>query len=305
MISELVIINTKRSADIAVPKYPLGLQWATCLRQINILSGAEFSLIRGGLRPGQEVYRGVDAYRFLLEVVCGLHSPIIGETEVMGQFREFCARTDFPSTPWGYSLRQLMNELLTDAKRIRHQYLHNQGSQSYGSLAARYLKGIPAVVFLGAGKLVREMLPWLMAQAKVTVVNRSLRSAERLREDHPGLQIADLGDDSLAGWLTESGVAGAALVVAAPLTAAEIADWATSQGGVFDRTLDLRGESAHDPLVLNSEVLDLNSFFTLLEEERRRASDISARAGEEIRLCAEQHLKQMQCRPFGWEDLCA
>jgi glutamyl-tRNA reductase len=309
MISELVIINTKRSADIAVPKYPLGLQWATCLRQINIFSGSEFSLIRAGLRPGQEVYRGVEAYRFLLEVVCGLHSPIIGETEVMGQFREFCASTDFPSTPWGYSLKQLMNELLTDAKRIRHQYLHNQGSQSYGSLAARYLKGIPAVVFLGAGKLVKEMLPWLMAQAKVTVVNRSLRSAERLREDQAGLRIADLADESLAGWLTESTGAGqssgAALVVAAPLTAAEIADWAARQVVTFARTLDLRGESAHDPLVLNSEVLDLNSFFTLLEEERRRASDISARAGEEIRLCAEQHLKQMQCRPFGWEDLCA
>lgn len=299
MISDLVIINTKRSSDIVVPKYSFGLQWATCLRQINIFSGAEFSLVRGGIRPGQEVFRGVDAYRMLLEVVCGLHSPIIGETEVMGQFREFCAKSDFPATPWGYFLRQMTHDLLTDAKRIRHQHLHNQGSQSYGSLAARYLKGIPSVVFLGAGKLVKEMLPWLVAQAEVTVANRSRRSAEVLREEHPDIRIVSLVD----GVLANRGQA--ALVVAAPLTSAGIAEWMAVNGGSFVRVLDLRGESGRDPLILPGEVLDLDGFFSLLEEERRRAFGISARAREEIRVCAEQHLKHMQCRPFGWEDLCA
>ena len=308
MISDLVIINTKRSLGSSVPRYSLGIQWATCLRQIDVFSGSEFSLIRGSVRSGQELYRGVDAYRFLLEVVCGLHSPIIGETEVMGQFREFCAKTEFPATPWGYFLKQMTQDLLTDAKRIRHQHLHNQGSQSYGSLAARYLKGIPAVVFLGAGKLVKEMLPWLIAEAEVTVVNRSRRSAEALREEHPGLKIADLtGGSQPVGGESSPAVgppAQAALVIAAPLTSTEIAEWVARQGVNFTRTLDLRGESVHDALTL-PDVLDLDSFFALLEKERRRASDISARARQEISACAEQHLKQMQCRPFGWEDLCA
>ena len=299
MISEMVIINTKRSTGKTIPAYNPGVQWATCLRQINIFNGAEFSLIRGHLRPGQEVYRGVEAYRFLLEVVCGLHSPIIGETEVMGQFREFCAKTDFPETPWGYWLKQMVNDLLTDAKRIRHQFLHDQGSQSYGSLAARYLKGIPAVVFLGAGKLVREMLPWLSAQAEVTVVNRSRQAAEALQAEHAGLRVAGLTDGLVA-----VGTA-AALVVAAPLAAEEIVGWVDGQGIDFARTLDLRGESERDPLRMTGEVLDLHGFFALLEGERRRAAEISAVASEEIRICAEQHLKQMQCRPFGWEDLCA
>jgi len=299
MISELVIINTKRSLGSPAPRYSLGIQWATCLRQIDVFSGSEFSLIRGSVRSGQEIYRGVEAYRFLLEVVCGLHSPIIGETEVMGQFREFCAKTEFPATPWGYFLKQMTQDLLTDAKRIRHQYLHDQGSQSYGSLAARYLKGIPSVVFLGAGKLAKEMLPWLVAQAEVTVVNRSRRSAEVLREEHPGIRIVSLMDGVLPNRLQ------AALVVAAPLTSAEIAGWMAVKGRRFVRVLDLRGESGQDPIILPGEVLDLDGFFSLLEEERRRASGISARAREEIRVCAEQHLKHMQCRPFGWEDLCA
>jgi glutamyl-tRNA reductase len=303
MISEMVIINTKRSTGITIPKYNLGVQWATCLRQINILNGAEFSLIRSGLRPGQEVYRGVEAYRFLLEVVCGLHSPIIGETEVMGQFREFCAKADFPETDWGHGLKQMANDLLTDAKRIRHQFLHDQGSQSYGSLAARYLKGIPAVVFLGAGKLVKEMLPWLAAQAEVTIVNRSRQGAEALQAEHQNVRVASLTDRLADGSSLKASAA--ALVVAAPLAAVDIDTWAGRQEIKFARTLDLRGESEHDPLRLAGEVLDLHDFFALLEGERRRAVEISARASEEIRICAEQHLKQMQCRPFGWEDLCA
>lgn len=303
MVSEVVIINTSRSAGMTIPTHNLGVEWATCLRQINILNGAEFSLIRGGLRPGQEVFRGAEAYRFLLEVVCGLHSPIIGETEVMGQFREFCAKADFPETEWGRGLKQMVNALMTDAKRIRHHFLHDQGSQSYGSLAARYLKGLPAVVFLGAGKLVREMLPWLAAQAEVTIVNRSRQAAEALQAGHQNVRGFSL-TDSLAEVSELKGKA-AALVVAAPLTAREIDAWVVRQGIDFARTLDLRGEAERDPLRLAGEVLDLHDFFALLEGERRRAVEISARASEEIRICAEQHLKQMQCRPFGWEDLCA
>ena len=30
-----------------------------------------------------------DAYRLLLEILCGLQSPMLGETQVMGQFKSF------------------------------------------------------------------------------------------------------------------------------------------------------------------------------------------------------------------------
>ena len=44
------------------------------------------------ISSADEVFTGQNAYVFLLEVVCGLKSPILGETEVHGQYREFLER---------------------------------------------------------------------------------------------------------------------------------------------------------------------------------------------------------------------
>lgn len=299
MLNDLVVIHIKRTAENPATQFPLGLQWSTCLRGITFLNGSEFSITRGMAREGHEIYRGHEAYRFVLEVVCGIHSPMIGETEVMGQFRDFCFNADYPDTAWGNFLQQLNNDILTDAKRVRHQFLHNLGSQSYGSLAHRFLKELPSITLIGAGKLVREMLPWLAGEKRVRVVNRSLDSPEALRREFPGIETADL--DAVDAH--DPAVAG--LVIAAPLSALEIERWIARQGTSFARTLDLRGESAGDPLTLDGEVIDLNGFFALLEDERRRARDVSEKARIEIDRRAELKLKQVQCRPFGWEDLCA
>lgn len=248
---------------------------------------------------GEEIYCGHEAYRFVLEVICGLHSPMVGETEVMGQFREFSVRAEFPKTPWGAFLRQFAGDVLTDAKRVRSRHLRSSGSQSYGSLARRYLRNLPGVIFLGAGQLAKEMLPWLAGETEVTVVNRNPRSAEEMRRAHPGIRLAGLETPAPCA-ARESG-----LIIAAPLRAAEIEGWVFRQRARFVRTLDLRGESGVDPVVLPGEVLDLSGFFRLLDEERQRARGAAVDAGQEIMRIADRHLRHMQCRPFGWEDLCA
>lgn len=303
MLNELVILHTRRVPGVVLTTYPMGMEWGTCLRQLQFCHTAEYRLVRGGVGRETEVYQGEAAYQFLLEVVCGLHSPIQGETEVMGQFREFCAEAPFPETMWGYYLRQMAQDLLTDAKRIRHLHLRNLGSQSYGSLAARYFRSVPSMSVLGAGKLVREMLPWLIGKpvekGSVTVFNRTRSTLDDLQAEFPAIRVAQL-EEEVAG-----SVSGGGLVIAAPLSSAEIRRWVERRGADFTKTIDLRGESAEDPVELPGEVLDLHRFFRLLEEERSRARHLSTRAREEIRACADQHLRQMQCRPFGWEDLCA
>ncbi|MFN0087197.1 MAG: hypothetical protein ACKVX9_17550 [Blastocatellia bacterium] len=248
---------------------------------------------------GEEVYCGHEAYRFLLEVICGLHSPMVGETEVMGQFREFSRRAEFPNTAWGRFLRQFAADLLTDARRVRDRHMRSSGSQSYGSLARRYLRNLPGVVFLGAGQLAKEMLPWMTEEAEVTVVNRNPKSAGELSHAHPGIRLA--GVEAMAPCV--EGASG--LIIAAPMRAAEIEEWVDRQRARFVRTLDLRGESGSDPAGLPGEVLDLAGFFRLLDEERRRAREAAIEAEREILRMAERHLRHVQCRPFGWEDLCA
>ena len=140
------------------------VEWQTCLRRILFVHAGDSAAIIESIQNGElrlltiEVFRGHDAYRFLLETICGLNSPIVGETAVMGQFKEFSQRAKFQTTPWGRFLRQLTLNLMMDAKRVRTRHLQGLGSQSYGSLVRQEVKGLPTVAVLGAGKLAREIL---------------------------------------------------------------------------------------------------------------------------------------------------
>src|SRR6266850_7387419 len=113
-----------------------GVEWQTCLRRILFLNRFENSALieaaeRDSLVSGSvEIYRGRDAYGFLLEVICGLNSPLLGETAVMGQFREFCVHARFSNTPWGWFLRQFTANVLVDAKRVRHDHLDDRGARA-------------------------------------------------------------------------------------------------------------------------------------------------------------------------------
>src|SRR5262249_3667601 len=172
-----------------------GLDWQTCLRRILILNSKDnrelVEAVETGtlVPPTVEVFHGQDAYRFLLEVVCGLNSPIVGETAVMGQFKEFLLHAKFPSTPWGSFLRDLSSNLMIDAKRIRHTHLQGLGSQSYGSLVRQNVKGLPAVAVLGAGKVAREILPWLIGKTRVKVFCRNLERAKDLLHEYPEIEL--------------------------------------------------------------------------------------------------------------------
>ena len=146
VLDQLVILNLRREARDRLPTVLNGLDWRTCLRRILFLNKLENAALiaaaenEGVLASPLEIYRGEDAYRFLLEVICGLNSPLVGETAVLSQFREFVAHAKLPNTSWGNFLRQLISNLLVDAKRVRHEHLQGLGSQSYGSLVRQHLK---------------------------------------------------------------------------------------------------------------------------------------------------------------------
>lgn len=283
-----------------------GLDWRTCLRRILFLNKAEnASLIsaaenEGVLASPVEIYRGEDAYRFLLEVICGLNSPLVGETAVLGQFREFVAHAKLPNTSWGHFLRQLISNLLVDAKRVRHEHLQGLGSQSYGSLVRQHLKGLPSVALLGGGQLAREILPWLIGKTQVRLFYRNYQHAQELLVDYPEIQL-DQFSAADAGWeQAETG-----LVIAAPLKAVEVARWVGTQSPPFSLCLDLRGDAETDPVSLPFPVIKLSELFDALRNERQRLAGRVEAAREEIKLLSQRQVQQAQFRPFGWEDLCA
>ena len=306
MIDQLVILNLRHEAREKIPTPLNGLEWQTCLRRIQFLNRFEHrALIEAAenhkLVPGTvEIYRGQEAYRFLLEVICGLNSPLLGETAVMGQFREFCAHARFPKTSWGWFLRQFTSNLLVDAKRVRHDYLQGIGSQSYGSLVRQYVKGTPIVAVVGAGKLAREILPWLIGKTKVRLFYRNWQRARDLLNQYPEIQLEQYSADG-AGWETPE----AGLVIAAPMNAREVENWVRSQSSRFSKCLDLRGEAATDPISLSFPVIKLSELFDALRDERQKLEGRVEAARAEIKQLVEHQAHQAQFRPFGWEDLCA
>jgi glutamyl-tRNA reductase len=283
-----------------------GLEWQTCLRRIQFLNQVENSALieaaeRNALVTGSvEVYRGRDAYEFLLEVICGLNSPLLGETAVMGQFREFCAHAKFPNTSWGWFLRQLTANVLVDAKRVRHGHLQGIGSQSYGSLVRQHAKGMPTVAVLGAGKLAREILPWLIGKTTARLFYRNWQHAKDLLKEYPEVQLDQYSPDD-AGWEHEE----TGLVIAAPMKAAEVESWVRSQSSTFSKCLDLRGDAETDPVSLPIPVIKLSELFDALRTERQRLEGRVEAARAEIKQLVQRQSHQAQFRPFGWEDLCA
>lgn len=305
VLDQLVILNLRREAVEEFPIAINGLEWKTCLRRVLFLNRNENSALIAAAensagRLPVEVYRGEDTIRFLLEVICGLNSPLLGETAVMGQFREFVAHTKFPNTSWGNFLRQVISNLLVDARHVRHKHLQGLGSQSYGSMVRHHVKGLPMVAVLGGGQLAKEILPWLIGKTRVRLFYRNRARARVLLSDYPEIQLDQF---SMADSVWEH--QGAGLVIAAPLEAIEVEHWVQQQSTGFTKCLDLRGEAETDPLSLPFPVIKLSELFDALRNDRNKLADRVAAARAAIKQLIQCQTQQAQVRPFGWEDLCA
>jgi glutamyl-tRNA reductase len=300
VLEDLVVIHDHSGTEDVLPTTLNGLRWQTCLRRIVLLNQTESRPLLAEARSGLEIHRGSDAYRFLLEVTCGLRSPLIGETEVLGQFREFCAKTKFPATSWGWFLRQITSDLIVDAKRVRHRTLESLGCRSYGSLVRQHLKSIPSVVLIGAGQLGRELVPWLVSKAELTVFCRNPLRAQALVDQYPQIQLGHFAMANAGQGNSET-----ALVIAAPLTSQEIQNWLGMQTRRFGRVLDLRAEAETDAIQVPCAVITLSDLFAEVKDDQSRLASRIAAAKCEIDLAVERQVQQARFRPFGWEDLCA
>lgn len=289
----VAVLNGKPGRDFA-SQFPRALVWKTCLREIAILDSR--GIHPHDLKPDDEIYVREGAYRFLLEVICGLHSPSVGETEVLGQFKIFAEKAQAGpawrcTAPW-------IQRLLSDAKRIRTNHLTGLGSRSYGQLAQQYLHDCERVVVLGAGHLAHETLPWF-ADREVHVFCRRPEAGAALADRVGHVRIHGL-DESLDGGVRTG------LVIGAPMNAAEVEEWAESAGCPFDVIVDLRGESLRDPVIFDgTRVVHFEQVLSDLESNCRFAAARVERARKEIAERAKEFWDRYEIRPFGWEDLCA
>ena len=184
MWSNLVVLHSdKKNRENLVYENLLG--WKTCMRTVYI---GDSRLLPCNFSAGTmyERYDGYVAYSMLLKIISGLLSRLLGETEVLFQFKEQFKNENLPNTSIGQYMKTLRDELIEDTRKVRSQYLTNLGDQSYGGIAYRYLKGSKAISLVGSGQLAVQMIPWLLKTgAKVNVVGRNIAALAEIQKSFP------------------------------------------------------------------------------------------------------------------------
>ncbi len=278
-IVRLRVIDLERrasAADVsAVPAGDVFATFRTCVRDVVFLD--EFADSR------HPVLEDGAAYSRLLEIVCGLHSPMAGETQVQGQFKTFLDALDKRTHQW---LRRLGQQVLADARRIRDTHLQGLGSRTYGSAVRRHTQSCSRVAIIGAGALAREIHEYVAEAHEVDVWTRA-----RLQQ----LQFAPAS--------APAAIESTTLVVAAPVDAETI----TRVAGVYPslvQVIDLRAADEVTTLPAGVPAHNLGDIFADAQMAHTSDARIAAARADAAR-CGRGFDSREELHPFGWEDLCA
>lgn len=279
MINQLQIIHSKHGQDLEVPKD--FTEWKTCLRSIYF-----------GNQSTSVTHSGVEAYELLLQIICGLHSPMIGETEILSQFKTFIDLNPNLIT------HKISHKLIQDAKSLRTTYLKGYGSQSYGSYTLKKSKDKDQIVILGAGSLAQEILPIIRDfEGEIIVKTRSPLKSVELSRKFPQVRIESLELNQEFN--------NALMVVAAPLPT-DTLEAIVKQQLNSSLILDMRS-TTDGPRLTNtgcSSYQTLTEIFSEIEKTQKVLALAAAKMKSEIKERSLRWHKQTQVRPFGWEDLC-
>lgn len=184
MIEFLKLNNYPTGTDLPleVPKDAFFIK--TCQRSL-VLRFCEEGLNHSNTIDGQ------DAYYFLLEIICGLKSKLIGENEIVGQFKEayHCYIQNEERSP---KLLQVLEKLFKDAKEIRKKYLLGICQKTYASITRKSIMQIndnKPVVILGSGNLAEDLINQFKKKTKVILCARNQVRLTELQGIHPELEI--------------------------------------------------------------------------------------------------------------------
>ena len=129
---------------------------------------------------------GDEAYLYLLETICGLKSKLIGENEIVSQFKE--AYNIYCQSPAkDTKLLLILEKLFKDAKDIRTQYLIGISQKTYASLTRRHLiqrAKAEHVVVVGSGALAEDLINQFKKKANVSICARNTSRTSELAKLH-------------------------------------------------------------------------------------------------------------------------
>ncbi len=273
----------------------------TCQRKLHI------SMTPGICTSGvsmKNVAKGERAYATLLSILCGLESRVIGETEVLGQFKIFISQKTPGEPSWFNQFRRIAQNLILDVKTIRNTYLSSTGHRSYGALTKHHVRGHRNLALIGGGHLARTILPYLGDGTHCTTL--FLRDPAKAANLPPAL-LKDVRVRSLSHTTGLSPVDG--LIIAAPLPTRQITDWISDRKLSPRIIVDLRDQGADTPLVPQSkmppELVTLDDLFAQIEKSSQMFERQISRARKRVLSLTRERFSARHFRPFGWEDICA
>lgn len=262
--------------------------WRTCLREVAFLTEGTDGDDPAANGP---VVTDAEAYALLLEIVCGLRSPLVGETEVQAQFKAFLASLDrWRDAP----LRRLGQRVLADAKGIRQRHLQGLGARSYGPLVARHVPEGRRIILVGTGTLAAEVAGSLTS-------HRIDRWGRRAVDDGHVYYLLSAARDRPV-----ESVDPATLVIAAPASQADLLAVAACYSQVRE-IIDLRASDERSPFALNLDapVTTLDDLFVEARNVSTTPVSRLSAARREISRLGQAYGRRVEVHPFGWDDVCA
>lgn len=272
-VDSLTLLHRSKDRPGAISEN-VGPVWATCLREIAFVA-EETSQEAGRAVKDVEIHRDEQAFLFLMEILCGLKSPVLGETEVMGQFKTF-VNTLAPDHPLKRS-PALLPFIFNSVKEARTRYLSATGSLTYGQIVRRWLKDSSSVALWGYGSLGTEIYPWIREKTRAVVVRTERR------------------DEGVPFVTSPTGFSVDTHVIAAPLSDEVVARLAEDA-----LVVDLRDRA----LPSRTGLHNLADLFREIRDLRRERDEIVPRCQSFLQGKAIEYFERHQIRPFGWEDLC-
>lgn len=271
-----------------------GVVWETCFRQVAFFTQplkSHPSLLKKKFHH-LEFFQEKEAYKWLLEVLCGLHSPILGETEVFGQFKAWIKKeTSKELEP----LKDFWEPLLRDVKNIRTHYLKGVGNYSYGSVLRQESLPFSYVEILGSGFLVEKILPWFQSFSVVLHCRNSKRGENLKRKfSKQSIEIKELP--------FKKRYKNSLVIIAISVPSQQLEEWFQTQplSFVFDLRSEIEKES---PLTLNCPIQTLEDILKKSQSLQKEARPQIEQTFKVIEKKSENFAQRMKNHPFGWDDL--
>ncbi len=259
--------------------------WETCLRKIIFTEKLDHQNL--------ELFEDEQALIFMLEVLCGLQSKVIGETEIFGQFKQFL-ETDEAKRISFFKNPQFVQYLFKQVKEIRDKHIKQLGVNSYGSMIRKICQSEGEVSLIGYGQLAKKILPWLSHQKVKIHVRDKTKYVNTANVEFLNL-------DEMNFYST--------LIIAAPVKTAKLISFIQPEG-IVNKIVDCRSLDEADHSIKNNlnnksaEIVDLKDLFASIEAKQEKMKQLLPVIREEIQARVQSYLLKAQHRPQGWEDLC-